>query len=84
MLSTKIRLLILSFLIAASTVFINGCSQSDETTIILAHGMHNSHPVSKAMIFMADRLREKSEGQLDIKIYPNQQLGSEQIGRAHV
>ena len=29
------------------------------------------------MVFMADRVREKSHGRLDIKIYPSQQLGTE-------
>ncbi len=56
-----------------------GCSNGneDKKTIILGHGLDTKHSVHKAMVFMADRLKEKSKGQLEIKIYPNQQLGSE-------
>lgn len=43
----------------------------------LAHGLNNEHPVHLGMEFMAERLAEKSGGELTIAIYPNQQLGSE-------
>lgn len=56
-----------------------GCDnlQKDTTTIKLGHGLDTSHPVHKAMVFMNDRLEEKSGGTMTIDIYPNQQLGSE-------
>lgn len=44
----------------------------------LAHGLDPSHPVHKAMAFMADRCYELSGGELKIDIYPSGQLGSEQ------
>ena len=44
----------------------------------LAHGLPTDHPVHKAMEFMAQRTSELSEGELTIKIYPSEQLGSEQ------
>ena len=44
----------------------------------LAHGLDSSHPVHKAMIFMAKKLDEKSGGKMKIEIYPSEQLGSEQ------
>jgi len=56
----------------------SGCGPESETKIIrLGHGLDTSHSVHKAMVFMAERLEEKSEGSMSIKIYPNQQLGSE-------
>lgn len=51
--------------------------KKDKTVIKLGHGLDTSHPVHKAMLFMADRAKEKSNGSLEIDIYPNQQLGSE-------
>lgn len=45
--------------------------------IKLGHGLGVTHPVHEAMVFMAKRLEEKSKGEMIIKIYPNQQLGSE-------
>lgn len=46
-------------------------------TIILAHAMHLTHPVSVAMDSMAASVEKISGGQLNVKIYPSQQLGSE-------
>ncbi len=56
-----------------------GCRQTDHHKVLkLAHGLDPSHPVHKGMVFMAERLAEKSKGQLTIDIYPSGQLGSEQ------
>ncbi len=53
-------------------------NSSNEKVLKLAHGLDPTHPVSKAMVFMADRCDEISEGKLKIEIYPSGQLGSEQ------
>lgn len=52
-------------------------SSSGVKTIKLAHGLDVNHSVHKAMLKMSKDLEELSEGKLTIKIYPNQQLGSE-------
>ncbi|WP_461533148.1 TRAP transporter substrate-binding protein [Sinomicrobium sp.] len=52
-------------------------SDKDHKVLKLGHGLDVSHPVHKAMQFMADRLEEKSGGKLSVEIYPSQQLGSE-------
>jgi tripartite ATP-independent transporter DctP family solute receptor len=58
---------------------LNSCSFKDNKKVLkLAHGLDPSHPVHNAMVFMADRCAEISEGQLEIEIYPSGQLGSEQ------
>jgi len=55
-----------------------GCSKENKTkSIKLGHGLDVTHSVHKAMEFMAKKLEEKSGGKLTIKIYPNQQLGTE-------
>lgn len=43
----------------------------------LAHTLDQKHPVHRAMQYMADRLREKSSGGVELQIFPNGQLGSE-------
>jgi tripartite ATP-independent transporter DctP family solute receptor len=54
------------------------CQQEQaEKQIKLGHALDINHPVHKAMLYMADQLAEKSGGQLTLKIYPSQQLGSE-------
>lgn len=64
------------FLVAT---FFMGCAQTKEHKVLkLAHGLDPSHPVHKGMVFMAERLAEKSGGKLTLDIYPSGQLGSEQ------
>ncbi|OEK09121.1 C4-dicarboxylate ABC transporter substrate-binding protein [Flavivirga aquatica] len=48
-----------------------------QKTIKLAHGLDTNHPVHKAMIFMNNDLKKRSNGTMSIEIYPNQQLGNE-------
>ena len=55
-----------------------GCGKDEETSVLrLAHGLDTSHPVHLGMVYMAERLADKSGGTLTISIYPNQQLGTE-------
>ena len=67
----------LGVLLAFTLVF-SACKKEDKTKVIrLGHALDVSHPVHKAMKFMANRIEEKSKGQLKVDIYPSQQLGSE-------
>src|SRR5690554_708994 len=45
--------------------------------IKLGHGLDTSHPVHKAMLFLAEKAHEKSNGEMVVQVYPNQQLGTE-------
>ena len=55
-----------------------GCAEiSSVKKLKLAHGLDMQHPVHKGMEFMAQSVREKSGGKLEIEIYPSQQLGTE-------
>ena len=45
--------------------------------IKLGHGLDQSHPVHKAMVYMAEQVAKKSNGKLEISVYPSQQLGTE-------
>ena len=63
---------------ALIVLIMGACSnQSNKTVIKLAHGLDPSHPVHQAMVFMAERLSEKSSGQMQMDIYPSGQLGAE-------
>ncbi len=65
------------FSLMALTLLVS-CEKESETKVIkLAHGLDITHPVHKAMTFMAERVAEKSHNTLKIKIYPSQQLGTE-------
>ena len=62
-----------------TALILTGCAQKDQGKVLkLAHGLDPSHPVHSAMVYMADRCKEISGGELTIEIYPSGQLGSEQ------
>ncbi|HCD52687.1 MAG TPA: TRAP transporter substrate-binding protein DctP [Balneolaceae bacterium] len=58
---------------------LSACNHSDDkkTTLHLAHSLNTQHPVHLGMIRMGELLDEYSKGKMSLKIYPNQQLGSE-------
>ncbi len=59
-------------------IALSGCYQSNKIkTIKLAHGLDVNHSVHKAMLFMGERLKEKSGGKMALEVYPGQQLGTE-------
>ncbi len=66
-------------MVLLSLIVILGACQVDTNVRIikLGHALPTSHPVHEAMVFMAKRVEEKSKGELIVKIYPNQQLGTE-------
>lgn len=55
-----------------------GCSKKSDVTVLkIGHSLDVDHPVHKAMLFMAEKLKEKSAGKVVLQIYPGEQLGSE-------
>lgn len=59
-------------------VLLTSCDNVRETkTLKLAHGLDVNHSVHKAMLKMGEHLEELSDGKMSVKVYPNQQLGSE-------
>lgn len=72
---THPRSRLLSLVLAAAAA---GCTARADTIVIkLGHGLEPTHSVHRGMLFMAERLAEKSGGSMRIDVYPSQQLGSE-------
>ena len=73
----RIVLLLLGLLSAVAVL--TGCAKKEREVRVLklAHVLDTEHPVHKAMVFMAERVREKSAGRMRIDVYPSEQLGSE-------
>ena len=54
------------------------CSKPGGVRILkLGHGLDTSHPVHAAMLYLAEKAKEKSDGKMIVQVYPNQQLGTE-------
>jgi len=59
-------------------VLLASCSTRQDVKVLkLAHGLDINHPVHQAMVYMADKLAEKSAGKMQVDIYPSGQLGAE-------
>jgi len=67
------------FIAVLVLVLTMGCGEIKKgRSLKLAHTLPPDHPVHQAMVFMADRCDEISDGRLKLEIYPSEQLGSEQ------
>ncbi|SEQ75387.1 tripartite ATP-independent transporter solute receptor, DctP family [Hyunsoonleella jejuensis] len=51
--------------------------KSDTQTLYLAHTLPQGHPVHKGILEFKKALKEKSGGKMNVKIFPDGQLGSE-------
>jgi tripartite ATP-independent transporter DctP family solute receptor len=57
-----------------------GCKKEKaepQVVLKLGHGLDITHPVHKAMVYMAEKVKEKSAGRMRVEIFPNEQLGNE-------
>ena len=55
----------------------SGYSAENPLVLTLAHGLSETHTVHIAMTQFADEVAEKTDGRIQVKIFPNGQLGSE-------
>jgi tripartite ATP-independent transporter DctP family solute receptor len=66
------------FVFLALVLALGGCQLDTGVQVIkMGHAQVVSHPVHQAMVFLGKRLEEKSGGKIKVKVYPNQQLGTE-------
>ncbi len=68
------------FCLVLASLLVVGCvgpSQHERKVLRLAHGLDITHPVHKGMEYLSERVNEISDGQLQVKIYPSEQLGTE-------
>jgi len=59
-------------------ILFGSCADADKGRVLkVAHALDQNHSVHKAMVYMAQRVDEKSGGKLTMEIYPGGQLGTE-------
>jgi len=76
----KNRVVLFGFSICLALAVFSGCRKQEnkaEVTLKLGHVLDIAHPVHKAMVYMAERVKEKSGGRMKVEIYPGGQLGNE-------
>ena len=75
----KFSTVVIVFLFCIGIVISQGCRKSGDGVKVLklAHGLPTEHPVHKAMVFMSEKVAEKSAGRMRVDIYPSEQLGTE-------
>ena len=67
----------LLLVLLAAGYFLRGSHDRQHRILKLAHGLNTQHPVHRAMEFMARRAFELSGGELEVQIFPSEQLGNE-------
>jgi tripartite ATP-independent transporter DctP family solute receptor len=69
----------LPLLLLLATAFVAaGCGGARDVKVIkLAHGLDAQHSVHKGMVYLGQKLAEKSGGTMRVDVYPSGQLGSE-------
>ena len=70
-----IRKLILA---TAAVFFVGGTAQSAEWTIRLSHGDNENNPTHMAAKKFEELAEKYTNGRVDVRVYPNNQLGNEQ------
>lgn len=64
-------------LVAASAALAAVLHHREAGVLKMAHGLEESHPVHKSLLFMKRRLAELSKGEIKLDIYPNAVMGGE-------
>lgn len=80
----RILLVMLMFVSIFGVAFANGqeestASKSSDKKIVLklGHGIQQTHPAHLSAEMFAKEVNEKTNGQIEIQVYPNRQLGEE-------
>jgi tripartite ATP-independent transporter DctP family solute receptor len=71
------KILNVVLIVLLASVFLSCSKVTGVKKLKIGHGLDQSHPVHKAMLFLADKVKEKSNGSMQISVYPSQQLGTE-------
>lgn len=69
--------LLLTCLVLAAPAGCRNKKTTPQVVLKLGHSLDITHPVHKAMVFMAEQVKEKSAGRMQVEIFPNEQLGNE-------
>ncbi len=70
-------IVILLALLLLGYIFTVHKSKRNVRILRLAHSLNTRHPVHKTMEYMAELVKEKSDGRLIVQIFPSEQLGTE-------
>lgn len=74
----KLLVLLIVALISFSAVYAQGETETAGPIVLkLGHGIQNSHPAHLAAVQFAEEVAEKTDGAIEIQVYPNRQLGEE-------
>ena len=76
----KNKVILIWFSVCLALTISAGCKKKEaepQVMLKLGHCLDITHPVHKAMVYMAERVKEKSGGRMIVEIYPSEQLGNE-------
>ncbi len=65
-------------LLAVAASLVTAGSATAETTIRIAHSTPESSPIHRALVFFQEELEARSDGEMQVEIFPGGQIGSVQ------
>ncbi|AEN74177.1 TRAP dicarboxylate transporter, DctP subunit [Rhodothermus marinus SG0.5JP17-172] len=73
------RMLLRAWVPVLLALVLAGCASRSQDVLVLrlAHALGPTHSAHRAMVYLGERLEEKSGGTIRVVVYPSQQLGSE-------
>jgi tripartite ATP-independent transporter DctP family solute receptor len=69
-------------LLLCSLLLLVSCRPQDDNEVYIlkaGHILNASHPINLSLEFMAKRLGEKSDGRIELRLYPSSQLGNTRV-----
>lgn len=67
-----------TLLIVIVSLVVISCGTRDKVTVVkISHSLDPTHSVHQGIVYMAERVYEKSNGLMRVEIYPSGQLGSQ-------
>jgi tripartite ATP-independent transporter DctP family solute receptor len=75
---TKVGVLVLSLLLIGGSAWVQPqIGQAAERTLKFAHIMSPEHYMHKAAVLFTKEVREKTQGRIEVRLFPSEQLGTE-------
>lgn len=72
----RLKALVMGMAMAAPLMMVSVDAMAKKVTLKLAHNLEQSHVVHKAIDNFAKAVKEKTNGEVVIRVYPNGQMGS--------
>ena len=73
----KILFVFIALALVTTIAFVSGGEETKKVIMKLSSVLPESHPTNLAMVFFADEVNKRTNGEIEIQVFPNSQLGEQ-------